>query len=80
MSQQEDSTTEFDPMTAPQRYVRENRDDIVKLILQGDPFVRTVGLALLYKGGQKADIDSVIQELELLKQIDDDDVLEKINR
>lgn len=63
-----------DPLTGPQRYVQENRDELLELIMHGDPFIRTVGLAILYKGGQKADIDTVIRELELLKKLDDDEL------
>ena len=69
-----DPTRDLDPITGPQRYVQENRDDLIKLIIHSDPFIRTLGLAILYKDGQRADIDSVIRELEILKDLDEDEL------
>jgi len=80
MSSSNNSNSDLDPLTGPQRYVQQNRDDLITLIKHGDPFIRTLALTILYESGQEADIDRVIYEPELLKELDDDELPSRFNR
>lgn len=52
-------------ITDPERYVRENRDELVEIIKHGtDEFVRALAIAALVEYGEQPDIDRVRHELD----------------
>lgn len=51
-------------------FVRENRDEIMRLIRSDDTFLRAMGFAVLLTGGDEADVELVKRELELLQELD----------
>lgn len=70
-------TPQDDPRLPAERYVQQHRDDLIKLVKHDDPFIRTLAIAMLYKGGQEAELEQVIRELELLKELDSDELPDK---
>mgnify|MGYP006298974009 CR=1 FL=1 len=58
------------PFSNPRRYVQEHRDDLIYLLLNGEPYVRGVAMAVLIEGGGRAEIDQVIRELQLARELD----------
>jgi hypothetical protein len=60
-----------DILTPTQRYVRDNRDEILKMLKNGDQTLRVLAIAVLLEGGANEDIEKVRRELELLEEVDD---------
>lgn len=63
---------EYSDSAVVRKYVEENRKDVLKMIRHEDTFMRALGLAVLYEGGEKADIEIVKRELELLEEVGDE--------
>lgn len=63
---------EYSDSAVVRKYVKENRKDVMKMIRHEDTFLRALGLAVLFEGGEEADIEMVKRELELLEEVGDD--------
>ena len=63
---------EYSGSEAARQYVKENRQDLMKLIRHEDTFIRALGFAILLEGGDQIDAEMVKRELELLQKIDDE--------
>lgn len=62
----------YSDSAAVRTYVKENREDVMKLIRNEDTFLRALGFAVLFEGGDQTDIEMVKRELELLEEVGDD--------
>lgn len=63
---------DYSDSTAAQKYVKENRKELMKLIRHEDTFIRALGFAVLLEGGDEMDTEMVKRELELLQKLDDE--------
>lgn len=61
-----------DPRPPLTRYVQENREDLLYIMLNGDRTARALAMAVLVEGGESADIELVERELELMKELSDE--------
>lgn len=61
---------EYSDSVSLRKYVKENREELMKLVRHGDPFIRTLGLAALLEGGDKVDLKMAKRELELIEEIE----------
>lgn len=55
-----------------QKYLSENREDVMKMIRNEDEFLRALGFAILLEGGNKADTELVKRELEMIENLDEE--------
>jgi hypothetical protein len=65
--------TATEPFSKPREYVKEHRDDLVFLIRNGDSTVRALALAVLIEGGGRASLETIERELQLAKQLTDEE-------
>jgi hypothetical protein len=55
----------------PDRYVRENRETLVRIIKHGnDDFVRALALAAIVEYGDKPEIETLRRELDRLDELE----------
>jgi hypothetical protein len=60
------------PFSDPEAYVREHREDLMVLVLNGDPMVRALALAVFVEAGGDADLDLVEREVQMAQELGDD--------
>lgn len=60
------------PPDGPREFVKENREELMEILLNGDRTVRAMAIAILLEGGDDADIDLVKRELELYEKLDEE--------
>jgi hypothetical protein len=58
------------PPSSPEEFVRENREELMEILLNGDRTLRALAIAILLEGGDDADINLVKRELELYEELD----------
>lgn len=61
------------------RYVEEHEEELRGLVRNGDPFIRTLALAVLIRGGGRADLELVEKEVQLAQQLDEDTLTEVLS-
>lgn len=64
-------TNSESPPDGPREFVKENREELMEILLSGDRTVRAMAIAILLEGGDDADIDLVKRELELYEELDE---------
>jgi hypothetical protein len=63
---------EYSDSAVVREYIKENREDVLKMIQHEDTFLRALGFAVLFEGGDKTDIEMVKREMELLEEVEED--------
>lgn len=61
------------------RYVEEHQKELRALVRNGDPFIRTLALAILIRGGGRADLELVEKEVQLAQKLDEDTLTEVLS-
>jgi hypothetical protein len=67
VSMSDSSTT----ASGAEEFVKENREELMEVLLNGDRTLRALAIAILLEGGDDADIDLVKRELELYEELDE---------
>ena len=57
-------------------YVDEHEQELRGLVRNGDPFIRTLALAVLIRGGGQADLELVEKEVQLAQELDEETLTE----
>ena len=60
-------------------YVDEHQEELRALVRNGDPFIRTLALAVLIRGGGQADLELVKKEIQLAQKLDEDTLTEVLS-
>lgn len=64
--------TEVDPRESPERFVRQNRETLLRVIRHGDDeFVRALAIAVLVEYGDNPTRDQIIREVEQITETSD---------
>lgn len=58
--------------SSPEEFVREHREELMEVLLNGDRTLRALAIAILLEGGDDPDIDLVKRELELFEELDEE--------
>jgi len=60
-------------------YVDEHQEELRALVRNGDPFIRTLALAVLIRGGGQVDLELVEKEIQLAQKLDEDTLTEVLS-
>lgn len=64
--------TASNPLSQPQRYVEEHREDLIYLLRNGDATIRALALYVLLEGGDANDWKLIEREVQLAQEIGED--------
>jgi hypothetical protein len=53
-----------------EEFVKNNREELMEVLLNGDRTLRALAIAILLEGGDGADVELVKRELELYEELD----------
>lgn len=63
---------EYSGQQKVRQYVKENREDLMKLVRHEETFLRALAFALLLEAGDDVDVKMAKRELELLEELDEE--------